>query len=116
MITSSLPSTRIENRVPGADANPYLAMAASLGAGLYGIEHQLILPAKTEGDALNNYKAALLAMSLDEATSLMDQSDKVRSIMGDAFVDHYCTTRRWEWQQFRKSVTDWEWKRYRHII
>ena len=107
-------STRVEHRLPGADANPYLSLAASLASGLYGVEQRLELPAP----AANAYEtdAAALPRSLDEATQAFRSSAAAKEYFGEEFVEHYATTRDWEVRQFRKAVTDWELERYFEII
>jgi glutamine synthetase len=113
-ICSGAKSTRVEHRLPGADANPHLSLAASLASGLYGIERGLELPAP----ATNAYqtKAPALPRSLEEATALFRASAAARKIFGEEFVDHYAATRDWEVRQFRRAVTDWELERYFEII
>jgi glutamine synthetase len=103
-------STRVELRLTGADINPYLAIAASLAAGLDGIERELPLPAAT----VNAYTgdAPPLPRTLSEATTLFRQSQVARRWLGDDFVEHYAGTREWESRQFEKAVTDWELARY----
>jgi glutamine synthetase len=110
-------SSRLETRVIGSDVNPYLAMAAALGAGLYGIRNKLKLKQKaTTGNGYTDVSNGVLPRTLQEATSLMKGSDVAREIFGDTFVDHFTQTRDWEWRQHLKSVTDWEYKRYFEII
>jgi len=113
-ICASAKSTRIEHRLPGADANPYLSLAASLASGFHGIERGLELPAP----ATNAYQteAPALPRSLEEATALFRASAAAREIFGEEFVDHYAATRDWEVRQFRRAVTDWELERYFEII
>ncbi len=103
-------STRVELRLTGADINPYLAIAASLAAGLDGIERELQLPAAT----VNAYTgdAPPLPRTLSEATTRFRQSQVARRWLGDDFVEHYAGTRDWESRQFEKAVTDWELARY----
>ncbi len=103
-------STRIELRLAGADINPYLAIAASLAAGLDGIERKLELPPPT----VNAYTgdAPALPRTLSAATKLFRESTMTRRWLGDEFVDHYASTREWEVRQFDKAVTDWELARY----
>ncbi len=103
-------STRVELRITGADINPYLAMAASLAAGLDGIERKLELPAPT----VNAYsgEARPLPRTLAEATHLFRESQIAREWLSDPFVDHYACTREWEVRQFERAVTDWELARY----
>ena len=107
-------STRVEHRLPGADSNPYLALAASLASGLYGIENKLPLPMSTA----NAYaaKAEPLPRSLERATALFSRSAAARQYFGAEFVEHYTLTRRWEVRQFQRAVTDWELARYFEII
>jgi len=110
-------ATRLETRVVGSDANPYLAMAACLAAGLYGIKNKLALqiPA-TIGNGYADIKNGLLPKNLWEATQAMKTSALAKELFGDAFVAHFTGTREWEWRQFSKVVTDWELKRYFEII
>jgi glutamine synthetase len=110
-------STRIEMRVPGSDANPYLAQAASLASGLYGIEKGLKLtqaPCKANG--YEDKSNGILPANLWESTQKMKNSEVANSLFGEDFVKHFCQTREWEWKQAAKVVTDWELKRYFEII
>jgi glutamine synthetase len=102
--------TRVELRVTGADINPYLAMAASLAAGLDGIERKLELPAPS----VNAYAGVTspLPGTLADATRLFRSATAAREWLGDAFVEHYASTREWESRQYEKAVTDWELARY----
>jgi glutamine synthetase len=111
-------ATRVENRLVGADMNAYLAFAASLGAGLYGIENKLTLGEPIEGNAYDKKAdtARPLPRTLGEATTLFRHSKAARAIFGDVFVDHYAATREWEMRQFDAAVTDWEVSRYFEII
>jgi len=110
-------SCRLETRVIGADVNPYLAMAACLASGLYGIKNKLKLkqPA-TEGNGYLDSSKGKLPATLHEATQLMKQSGIAKELLGEKFVEHFVQTREWEWKQHLKSVTDWEYKRYFEII
>ncbi len=110
-------STRLEMRVPGSDANPYLAMAASLASGLYGIQHELKLGTpKTSGNEYAQHERERLPSNLMDATRKMKDSEVANSLLGEAFVAHFAATREWEWREFSKAVTDWEIKRYFEII
>jgi glutamine synthetase len=113
-ISAGSKSTRVEHRLPGADANPYLSLAAGLASGLYGIENRLELPAP----AANAYEtqAPALPRSLEESTALFRSGQSARQIFGEQFVEHYSATRDWEARQFRRAVTDWELERYFEII
>ncbi len=117
VIPGSPKSTRLETRCPGADINAYLALAACVAAGLYGIEKGLNLEdAPLEGDAARAAKIPRLPRTLEKATANLARSKFARDFFGDAFVDHYVATREWEWRQSLDAVTDWELKRYFEII
>jgi glutamine synthetase len=105
-------STRLEYRQTAADINPYIAMAATLAAGLWGIENASEPPLRVEGDASARTDLAPLPRNLREATTLLDGSQRVRQLLGPAFVEHYVRTRDWEWRQYEKAVTEWELARY----
>jgi glutamine synthetase len=108
---------RLETRIPGADANPYLSIAASLAAGLYGIKNKLTLTtAPTLGSEYDNPNNPRLPKTLDEAVQAMKHSDLPKALFGEGFVDHFIKTREWEWQQFTQQVTQWELKRYFELI
>ncbi|MDX9883061.1 MAG: glutamine synthetase family protein [Prolixibacteraceae bacterium] len=110
-------STRLEMRVPGADANPYLAMAACLASGLYGIKNNLNLDIEaTTGNGYKDTTNGVLPSNLYEATVRMKQSAIARELFGNGFVDHFTGTREWEWREHTKAVTDWELRRYFEII
>ncbi|MCC5952213.1 MAG: glutamine synthetase [Acidimicrobiia bacterium] len=110
-------ATRLELRVPGADVNPYLAVAGGLAAGLWGVEQGLELDRPpTQGSGYADESVARLPRTLIEATRLFADSERVRGLLGDDFVDHFAATREWEWRQFVDSVTDWELRRYLEII
>jgi glutamine synthetase len=117
VITGGPKSTRLETRCPGADMNPYLAIAAVLAAGLDGIEKGLKLTAKpitgTNQGAENIPRAP---RTLIETTRIFKESRVARDWFGDDFVDHFAATREWEWRQWLDAVTDWELRRYFEII
>jgi glutamine synthetase len=108
---------RIEYRQTAADINPYVAMAACLGAGLWGIEQELELELETEtvGDAGSDGPGRL-PTTLRQAIELLSASEPARALFGAEFVDHYVRTRDWEVRCFDKAVTDWELARYFEII
>jgi len=117
VIVGSEKSTRLEVRVPGSDVNPYLSVAASLAAGLYGVEHKLKLEdAPVKGSAYTESKTARLPHNLLDATRRLAESKTAREILGDELVEHFVATREWEWREFQNAVTDWETKRYFEII
>ncbi|MCI0745267.1 MAG: glutamine synthetase family protein [Verrucomicrobia subdivision 3 bacterium] len=103
---------RIENRMPGADANPYLAFAATLAAGMAGIDEQLDCGDVYKGNAYVDASLPSLPSSLAEAADLLDRSKLARRAFGDAVIDFYVHTARLEVQAFQNSVTDWEKHRY----
>lgn len=107
-------AARIECRQAAADINPFIAMATCLGAGLWGIEHDLDPGEPAVGDAGGGSER--LPGSLKEATALLEQSRAAREIFGEAFVDHYVMTRKWEVLEFERAVTDWESKRYFEMV
>jgi glutamine synthetase len=108
----------VEYRVAAADANPYLALAAAIGSGLWGIEQGLQAPAIIEGNAyaLELPEADRLPATLMEAAGRLKASVEARALFGDTFVDHFVATREWEEREFRRHITDWELKRYFEII
>jgi glutamine synthetase len=117
VLNGSKTACRLETRVIGADANPYLAMAGALAAGLYGIKNRV--PLSQSAVAGNGYlddSSGRLPATLDEATKMMKNSAIAKEILGEDFVDHFSRTREWEWRQHLKTVTDWELKRYFEII
>jgi len=117
VIAGSPKATRLETRCPGADVNPYLAMAAVIAAGLDGVEKGLKLTAPpisgTNGGAEHIARAP---RTLIETTRIFQHSAVARDWLGDTFVDHFAATREWEWRQWLDAVTDWEMKRYFEII
>jgi glutamine synthetase len=117
VIAGSPKATRLETRCPGADVNPYLAMAAVIAAGLYGVEKGLKLTAPpitgTNQGAENIPRAP---RTLIETTRNFSNSKIARDFLGDTFVEHFAATRDWEWRQWLDGVTDWELKRYFEII
>lgn len=100
-------SLRVENRVPGGDVNPYLAISAIIAGGLYGIENELELPAPLTGNA---YDAGVdtLPTTLREAARLFSESTIARAAFGDDVVEHYLNQARIEVEAFDAAVTDWE--------
>jgi glutamine synthetase len=106
---------RIEYRQTAADINPYIAMAACLGAGLWGIEQELDLPAEAHGDP-GDTGPMRLPRTLADATERLAKSRAAKQLFGPAFVEHYVATRRWEVRCYDKAVTDWELRRYFEIV
>jgi glutamine synthetase len=117
VIPGGAKSTRVEVRITGSDINPYLAIAASVAAGLYGIEKGLTLDDKpVKGSAYRADKAVRLPRTLQEATARLDRSKLARDVLGEEIVEHFVETRTWEWRQFQDAVTDWELRRYFEVI
>ena len=100
-------SLRVENRVPGGDVNPYLAISAIIAGGLHGIENELELPAPLTGNAYDS-DVAHLPTTLREAADLFAQSEVARAAFGDDVVAHYLHQARIEVEAFDAAVTDWE--------
>ena len=103
---------RIENRMPGADANPYLAFAAMLAAGRAGVREGLDCGEAYRGNAYIDPKLARLPSSLEAAADLLDRSTMARATFGDGVVDFYVRHARLECAAFGNAVTDWEKRRY----
>jgi glutamine synthetase len=118
VIPGSPSSQRVEYRIAAADINPYLAIAAALGSGLWGIEHKIEPDAPIAGSAYDIAHAAERALprTLSQAADRLVASSAARNLFGDVFVDHYAMTRHWEEREFRKAITDWELARYFEII
>jgi glutamine synthetase len=98
---------RVECRIPGGDVNPYLAFAATVAAGLYGIEHELELPPAFEGNAYES-SVERFPSTLREATAALADGSVARAALGDDVVDHYLNYARTEQELFDRVVTDWE--------
>ncbi|PCE22279.1 glutamine synthetase [Paraburkholderia acidicola] len=118
LIPGSEKSQRIEVRIGSADANPYIALAAALGAGLYGIEQALEPDTIVTGNAYTQTFPDHLKLpcTLWESAQRLRQSQAAQTLFGEAFVEHFAATREWEDRQFRRHVTDWELARYFEII
>jgi glutamine synthetase len=118
VIPGSAKSTRVEYRIAAADANPYLALAAAVGSGLWGIENKIDPgePIKGNSYEMEHPEKAQLPRTLMEAAGRLKASTAARDLFGAAFVDHYSATREWEEREFRKAITEWELERYMEII
>jgi glutamine synthetase len=117
-ITGSPKAQRVEYRVAAADINPYVALAAAIGSGLWGIENKIEPDAPIEGNAYDWSQPAKrrLPRTLGDAAQRLKESDAARTLFGEAFVEHFAATREWEEREFRKAITDWELARYFEII
>ena len=98
----------MENRIPGADANPYLAFAATIAAGLHGIDKKLKPPRLYDGNAYEDPKLRQVPKTLREALDELERSKLAREAFGEGVVTHYLHHGRLEQQAFDQSVTDWE--------
>ena len=117
VISGSPKATRLETRCPGADVNPYLAMAAVIAAGLDGVEkNRALTTPPIHGTNEGSEDIPRAPRTLIETTRVFRDSEVARDWFGDEFVDHYAATREWEWRQWLDGVTDWELKRYFEII
>jgi glutamine synthetase len=104
------PSLRAENRVPGGDVNPYLAVAAMISAGLHGIDNELPLEPAFEGNAYTD-TSARVPHTLRDALSLWADSELADGSFGKEVVEHYANYARVEIDAFDAAVTDWELRR-----
>lgn len=102
------PGTRVECRIPGADANPYLAAAATIAAGLYGIDNELDLPPQYEGNVYEAKSVPSVAKTLRDALAGLETSEVLRAALGDDVIEHYLHAGRWELSEYDRRVTDWE--------
>jgi len=105
-------SLRIECRIPGADANPYLAFAAALASGLDGIERKLEPPPCFEGDLYAARELPRVPGNLRDALAGFEKSAFAKAAFGAEVVEHYAHFFRTEWEAWERAVTDWERQRY----
>jgi glutamine synthetase len=106
------PSLRLECRIPGADCNPYLALAALLAAGLDGIARRTEPPPCFAGDVYAARDLPHVPRSLAEATDLFVAGPFATAAFGEDVVDHYAHFFRTEWEAYTSAVSDWERRRY----
>ena len=104
------PSLRIENRVPGGDVNPYLAVSAMIAAGLHGIDHELPLEPALDGNAYDD-TGPRVPHTLRDALEAWQKSELARESFGNEVVEHYANGARVELAAFDAAVTDWELQR-----
>lgn len=119
--TCSPKATRFEIRVAGADANPYLVLAAILGCGWRGVEKKLEIPipplGKGQDTGGEGDVGARLAKSLKEATNTFKREGSVaREVFGGEFVEHFAGTREHEVRVWEEAVTGWEVRRYIEMV
>src|SRR5262249_6307555 len=106
------PGRRVENRLPGADANPYLAYAATIAAGLYGIERALPLEPAFDGNAYLAAGVPRVPTTLRDAIATLAGSAAAREALAAGWVAHSLLPARHEAAAFERAVTDWELARY----
>lgn len=120
-ITASAPkAVRLEHRRSGADANPYLIMAAMLAGGLHGLETAAEPPEPSPGNAALDLRAPPLPASLPDAIAALRGSELARELLGGEFVEHFALSRQVEWDLWTRwsnaQVTEWELRRYFEVI
>ena len=124
VVPGNAKSLRLEYRIAAADGNPYLALAASIACGLYGIEKRLDLPPIVDGNAYDlktSPKNAKLPNTLEQSSKAFSKSKIMRELFGDEWVDHFTLTRQWEskcYNEQKQGDPDWHWMldRYFEII
>ncbi len=121
VIPGSPKSHRLEYRITAADGNPYLALAASVACGIYGIENKLELSPMVKGNAYD-LKTSLenveLPNTLEKSITVFSKSNIIRELFGDTWVDHFTITREWEakcYKEQKKDDPDWLWMRDRYF-
>lgn len=115
--------TRIELRSPDPSANPYLAIALCLAAGLDGIENKIEPPSRVEGnifkmtvEEMKNMGIQTLPSSLDEAIYELEQDTFLQEVLGEHICQRYISAKKDEWERFCSEVTDWEMNQYLHRV
>ncbi|HEY2674061.1 MAG TPA: glutamine synthetase family protein [Rugosimonospora sp.] len=108
LVGHSPASTRVENRVPGGDVNPYLALAGMVASAIHGIEQDLTLEDAYAGNAYDDGSAPHVPSNLRDAAALWESSTLARAAFGDDVVEHYANNARVELAAFDAAVTDWE--------
>lgn len=104
-------ATRIESRIPGADVNPYLAFAATIAAGLHGIENRIEPPDAYDGNAYEAKDVERVPWNIVEAINELESSEVAKKAFGDDVHFHLLNTARQEWARFNQTITDWELQR-----
>jgi glutamine synthetase len=107
---------RVECRRPGADANPYLALAALLVSAADGLRREAAPPDPVVGDAYARDDLPALPGSLESALAAFRADERLRAGLGEAFSDYFATSRQWELDAWRDSVSDWERARYDRAV
>jgi glutamine synthetase len=104
-------SFRVESRIPGADANPYLAFAATIAAGLHGIENRIEPPEPYAGNAYEAKDVERVPWNIVEAINELESSEVAKKAFGDEVHFHLVNTAKQEWARFNQAITDWELRR-----
>jgi glutamine synthetase len=107
---------RLECRRPGADANPYLALAALVVSAADGLRRGAKAPDPVEGDAYARPDLVMLPGSLEAALRAFESDEVFRQGLGEVFSDYFATSRRWELKAWQETVTDWERNRYERSV
>ena len=107
---------RLECRRPGADANPYLALAAVVASAADGIRREASPPPPVEGDAYTQTGLPELPGSLDSALRAFEADDVLRRALDERFSDYFATSRRWEIKAWQATVSEWERERYMRTV
>jgi glutamine synthetase len=107
---------RLECRRPGADANPYLALAALVASAADGIGRRATPPEPVEGDAYSRADLPELPGSLESALRAFQGDEALRRALGEQFSEYYVISRAWELKAWRETVTDWERQRYERAV
>jgi glutamine synthetase len=117
VITVTPAATRVEFRVAGADVSPHIALMAVIGAGRLGIEQKLELAPPVEGDgwAVKDAPGEKFPVTFAEAIDRFEQSEVAKELLGTGFVAAFVGDRRWQIDQFAKTVTDWELKTFGNL-
>jgi glutamine synthetase len=110
------PATRVELRIGDGSANPYLAIAATLFAGLHGLREELPLPAPVSGDGYTDEASERVPLSLDAALDALEADEFLRDAIGDAIVTPFLAMKRFELERHRAWVSDWEHDEYLHHL
>jgi glutamine synthetase len=116
VIAGKAERSRVECRRPGADANPYLALAALLVSAADGIRRNASPPEPVAGDAYARDDLPSLPGSLESALAAFLADDVLRTGLGERFSDYYAASRQWELDAWRDSVSDWERARYERTV
>jgi len=103
-----LPATRIENRFPGADCNPYLAIAASLASGYLGMQAGLKPTDPATGITAEEGDPVEVSRSLEEALRLLEDCPELQEVLGPHFVQAYIGVKRAEFETFNQVISSWE--------